>query len=114
MKNGTKNLRVCSMKIGLNPAVSSVNGVGLNRGVKKSNQPAFQAVNQKLLKEAEDWYRRRGNINTTWYDAILDGVILFKEISKQDAIDTINAARKYVNAGSMEAYDTLLKDVQNA
>lgn len=102
------------MKIGLNPAISGSNSVGLNKSVKKTNQPAFQAVNQKLLKEAEDWYRRRGNINTTWYNAILDGVILFKEISKQDAIDTINAARKYVNAGSMKAYDTLLKNIQNA
>ncbi len=102
------------MKIGLNPAISGENSVGLNKSVKKSNQPAFQAVNQKYLKAAEDWYRRRGNICTSWYESLRDDVILFKDISKQDAIDTINAARKYVNAGSMKAYDTLLKNIQNA
>ena len=79
-----------------------------------SNQPAFQKVNQKYLKEAENWYKRRGDIESIWYESLCDDVILFKDISKQDAIDTINAARKYVTKGSMKAYDTLLKNIQRA
>ena len=79
-----------------------------------NNQPAFQKVNQKYLKEAENWYKRRGDIESIWYESLCDDVILFKDISKQDAIDTINAARKYVTKGSMKAYDTLLKNIQKA
>ncbi len=77
-------------------------------------QPAFQKVNQKYLKKAEEWYRRRGNIDSSWYESLCDDVLLFKDISKQDAIDTINAARKYVTKGSMEAYNTLMKEIKNA
>ena len=79
-----------------------------------NNQPAFQKVNQKYLKEAENWYKRRGDIESIWYESLCDDVILFKDISKQDAIDTINAARKYVTKSSMKAYDTLLKNIQRA
>ena len=79
-----------------------------------NNKPAFQKVNQKYLKEAENWYKRRGDIESIWYESLCDDVILFKDISKQDAIDTINAARKYVTKGSMKAYDTLLKNIQRA
>ena len=82
--------------------------------VNGTNQPAFQQVNQKYLKEAENWYKRRGNIDSSWYESLCDDVILFKDISKQDAIDTINAARKYVTKGSMKAYETLLKNIQKS
>ena len=82
--------------------------------VNGTNQPAFQKVNQKYLKEAENWYKRRGNIDSSWYESLCDDVILFKDISKQDAIDTINAARKYVTKGSMKAYETLLKNIQKS
>ena len=100
------------MKIGLNPAISGANSVGLNKGVKKSNQPAFQAVNQKYLKAAEDWYRRRGNINTSWYEHLRDDVNLFKEISAQDGVDTMLAVRKYVNEGSMDFYNHVLECIK--
>ena len=79
-----------------------------------NNQPAFQKVNQKYLKWAEKLYKERRNITTEWYESLCDDVILFKDVSKQDGIDTINAARKYVNQGSMKAYDTLLKNIQRA
>ncbi len=77
-------------------------------------RPQFQAVNQKYLKKAEEWYRRIGDIDSSWYESLCDDVILFKDVPKQDAIDTINVARKYVNEGSKKAYDTLLKNIKNA
>ena len=117
MKNGTKNLGVCSMKIGLNPAVSSVNGMGLNRGVKKSNlnQPTFEAVNKRYLEWAEKNYKiAKNGATATWLMSLEDDVILFKDILKQDAIDTMNAARKYVNKGSMEAFETTLAAIKRS
>ncbi len=82
--------------------------------VNGTNQPAFQKVNQKYLKWAEKDYKLMKNIGTEWYESLCDDVILFKDVSKQDAIDTINAARKYVTKGSMKAYDTLLKNIQKS
>ena len=78
------------------------------------NQPNFQAVNQKYLKKAEDWYKRIGDIDSSWYESLCDDVILFKDITKQDAIDTINSARKYVRNSSLNAFDTLLKNIKNS
>ena len=77
-------------------------------------QPSFQAVNQKYLKKAEDWYKRIGDIDSSWYESLCDDVILFKDITKQDAIDTINSARKYVRNSSLNAFDTLLKNIKNS
>ncbi len=77
-------------------------------------QPAFQKVNQKYLKWAERDYKVVKNIDTAWYESLRDDVLLFKDVSKKDAIDTINAARKYVNKGSMEAYNILMKEIKNA
>ena len=91
--------------------INAIAGTANNLSAKK---PAFQAVNQKYLKEAESWYKRRGDIEGIWYESLCEDVILFKDISKQDAIDTINACRKYVRAGSMKAYETLLQNIKNA
>lgn len=103
------------MKIGLNPAISSANSVGLNKSVKKSNQPAFQAVNQKYLAWAEKNYRiAKNGATANWLMSLEDDVILFKDILKQDAIDTMNAARKYVNEGSMEAFETTLAVIKRS
>ena len=100
------------MKIGVN-GVNGANSLGMNYN-SNCRQPAFQAVNQKYLKKAEEWYRRIGDIDSSWYESLCDDVILFKDVPKQDAIDTINVARKYVNEGSKKAYDTLLKNIKNA
>ena len=82
--------------------------------VNGTNQPAFQQVNQKYLKEAENWYKRRGNIEGIWYESLRDDVTLFKDISKQDGIDTMNAVRKYVNEGSMEFFNHVMDCIKRA
>ena len=82
--------------------------------VNGTNQPAFQKVNQKYLKEAENWYKRRGNIDSSWYESLRDDVTLFKDISKQDGIDTMNAVRKYVNEGSMEFFNHVMDCIKRA
>ena len=82
--------------------------------VNGTNQPAFQKVNQKYLKEAENWYKRRGNIEGIWYESLRDDVTLFKDISKQDGIDTMNAVRKYVNEGSMEFFNHVMDCIKRA
>ena len=71
-------------------------------------QPNFKAVNQKYLKMAQKSYEGYGNISSKWYYAIRDDVFLWKGISKQDAIDTMLAVKKYVNEGSMEAFNHVL------
>ena len=71
-------------------------------------RPNFKAVNQNYLKKAEKSYRWFGNVNSEWYNSIRDDVFLWKGISKQDAIDTMLAVKKYVNEGSMDAFNHVL------
>ncbi len=71
-------------------------------------KPNFKAVNQKYLKMAQKSYEGYGNISSKWYYAIRDDVFLWKGISKQDAIDTMLAVKKYVNEGSMDAFNHVL------
>ncbi len=78
------------------------------------NQPAFQKVNQKYLAKAEEWYKRRGDINGTWYDSLREDVILFKDISVQDGIDTMKAVKKYVKEGSMNFYNHVMECIKRA
>ena len=68
----------------------------------------FRAVNQKYLKDAQRMFEQRGTITSEWIESLTDDVALFKEISKQDAIDTMNAVKKYVNKGSLAAYKSTL------
>ena len=97
------------MKISFNPTINS------NVNLRKSNQPAFQAVNQKYLAWAEKNYRiAKNGATANWLMSLEDDVILFKDILKQDAIDTMNAARKYVNEGSMEAFETTLAVIKRS
>lgn len=89
------------MKVDFNPA--------FNR-----NQPAFQAVNQKYLKQAEKSYKEIGHITTEWAEALRDDVCLFGDISSKDGVDTMNAVRKYIKPGSMEAFNHILDCIKNA
>ena len=77
-----------------------------------ASQPNFQAVNQKYLKKAEKSYKWFGNVNSEWYDSILYDTVLWKEISIQDAVDTMMAVKKYVNEGSMAAFDHVLNRIK--
>lgn len=80
-----------------------------------ATQPKFQAVNQKYLKMAEENYRVVKNGATTeWLESITDDVILFGDMKKQDAIDTMNAIRRYVSNGSKDAFESTLKVIRNS
>ena len=79
-----------------------------------NNQPAFQKVNQKYLKWAEQDYKLMKNIGTEWYESLRDDVTLFKDISSKDGVDTMNAARKYVNQGSMKFYNHVMDCIKRA
>ena len=78
------------------------------------SQTNFKAVNQKYLKWAEKMYKERRTITSEWVESLTDDVILFGDISKHDAIDTMNAVRKYVNQGSMDAFESTLRVIKNA
>ena len=88
------------MKITFNPAV----------GVK---QPTFRAVNLEYLKRAQKSYLEWGNLSGDWLLSLEDSLVLFKEISKQDALDTMNAVRKYVNKGSMDFFESKFNYIKN-
>ena len=88
------------MKITFNPTV----------GVR---QPTFRAVNLEYLKRAQKSYLDWGNVTTEWFESFVDSFALFKKISKQDALDTMNAVRKYVNKGSMKAFETDYNYIKN-
>ena len=77
-------------------------------------QPSFQAVNQKYLKWAEKMYKDRRTITSEWVESLTDDVILFGDVSKRDAIDTMNAVRKYVNEGSMEFFNHVMDCIKRA
>ena len=87
------------MKITFNPAV----------GVK---QPTFRAVNLEYLKRAQKMYAGGGAITSLWYEQLCDAFALFKKISKQDALDTMVAAKKYADEG-MEGFNSLYKYIKN-
>lgn len=86
-------------------------GVNYSVGYK---QPAFQAVNQKYLKKAQQLYEIRGNITADWIESLTDDVVLFGDISKKDAIETMNAVRKYVSKESMDVFESTFKFIKNA
>lgn len=86
--------------------------IGTNYSYK---QPTFQAVNQKYLKWAEKNFQNGKNGATAeWLMSLEDDVVLFNDIKKQDALDTMNAIRKYVSQGSRDAFESTLKVIKNS
>lgn len=71
-----------------------------------------RAVNQKYLKTAEESYRRFGKVNFDWYNSILDDAVIWRDIPKQDAIDTMQAVKKYVSQEGMKAYNYVLNRIK--
>lgn len=86
--------------------------VNFNPSVKTNTN--FQAVSQKYLKTAKKCYEGYGNLSSRWYYSIQDDALMWKGISKQDAIDTLIAVKKYVNKGSMDAYNHILESIKNS
>ena len=91
--------------------INSVSG-GYDGTKLNGRQPSFQKVNEKYLKKAEEWYRRIGDINGTWYESLRDDVTLFKDISARDGVDTMMAAKKYVHQESMSAFNHILECIK--
>ena len=86
------------MNVNFNPAVQS--------------NTNFKAVSQKHLKAAKKCYEGYGNLMSEWYYSILDDAVLWKDISIQDAVDTMLAAKKYVSKGSMDVYNHILNRIK--
>lgn len=76
---------------------------------KQPSKPQFKAVNQKYFEWAKKDYALGGDISTEWLQRIRYDVCLFKEISPQDGIDTVNAVKKY-----MKKTDDALEDLLNS
>lgn len=52
-------------------------------------------------------YSRVENVSGEWLDRLSFDVFLFKKISRQDAIDTINAVKKFMNKTNIGLEETL-------
>ncbi len=61
-----------------------------------TQQPQFKAVNQKYMAWAKKDYGYIENVSGEWLDRLSFDVFLFQKISRQDAIDTINAVKKFM------------------
>ena len=72
-----------------------------------NSQPNFKAVNQKYFEWAKKDYSLEKNVSTEWLHCLRFDVCLFKEISPQDAIDTVNAIKKYMNKTNVGLEDLL-------
>ena len=72
-----------------------------------TQQPQFNAVNQKYMAWAKKDYSRVENVSGEWLDRLSFDVFLFKKISRQDAIDTINAVKKFMNKTNIGLEETL-------
>ena len=97
------------MKIGFNPAIRNQNLYNAKRNTIEhtsisNNQLAFKKVNQEFYNMAEKMSKDYGCMTSWWIERITDCVI-WNEISVQDALDTMDAVRKFVNKGSMKAFE---------
>ncbi len=77
-----------------------------------TQQPQFKAVNQKYMAWAKKDYEYVENVSGEWLDQLSFDVFLFKKISRQDAIDTINAVKKFMNKTNVGLED-LLENFRN-
>lgn len=76
---------------------------------KQPSKPQFKAVNQKYFEWAKKDYRLEKNVSCDWLQRLSFDVFLFKEISPQDGIDTVNAVKKY-----MKKTDNAIEDLLNS
>ena len=74
--------------------------------------PQFKTVNQKYFEWAKKDYSLEKNVSSNWIDRLDFDVLLFKEISKKDAIDTVNAVKKHMNK-TTECLEDMLKLFKN-
>ena len=77
-----------------------------------TQQPQFKAVNQKYMAWAKKDYEYIENVSGEWLDQLSFDVFLFKKISRQDAIDTINEVKKFMNKTD-DGIEAALKYLKN-
>ncbi len=75
-------------------------------------QPSYKAVNQKYYEWAKESYSLVKNVSPDWLDRLSFDVTLFKQLSRQDAIDTVEAVKKYMGKTNV-ALEKLLKSFKN-
>ncbi len=97
------------MKIGFNPAIKNQNMYSAKRKVSEhtsisNNQLAFKKVNQEFYNKAQKSYNWFKDISSQWYEWLTDAVI-WNDIPKQDALDTMNAVRKWVKKESFAVFE---------
>lgn len=78
-----------------------------------TKQPQFKAVNQKYLEWAKRDIREVENISGEWLENIRFDTILFRELSKQDAIDTIEHVKKLIKEPN-EFLEHVLEGIKNS
>ena len=105
------------MKIGFNPAIRNQNMYSAKRNASEhasipNNQLAFKKINQEFYKMAEESFKDWKDVTSEWYEWLTDAVV-WNEIPKQDALDTMDAVRKWVRKGSLEAFESMYKYIQN-
>lgn len=71
--------------------------------------PKFQAVNQKYVQRAQSEYRMVKNISNDLLFHINSDVFFSKKLSIQDAIDTLEAIKKF----AIQSEATLSEDINN-
>ena len=76
---------------------------------KQPSKPQFKAVNQKYFEWAKKDSSLEKNVSCDWLQRLSFDVFLFKEISPQDGIDTVNAVKKY-----MKKTDNAIEDLLNS
>ena len=78
----------------------------INTGI-NTKQPQFKAVNQKYLEWAKRDIAIGKSVSIDWLDNISFDVFLFKELSRQDALDTIYAVKKMISKTDVGIEDTI-------
>ena len=97
------------MKIGFNPAIKNQNMYSAKRNASEhtnisNNQLAFKKVNQEFYNKAQKSYNWFKDVTSEWYESLTDAVI-WDDIPKQDALDTMNAVRKWVKKESFAVFE---------
>ena len=69
-----------------------------------NKQLAFKKVNQEFHNKAQKSYNWFKDVTSEWYESLTDAVI-WNDIPKQDALDTMNAVRKWVKKESFAVFE---------
>ena len=105
------------MKIGFNPAIKNQNLYNTKHNASEqtsipNNQLAFKKVNQEFYKMAEKMYKDYRSISSWWLERITDQVV-WNDISKQDALDTMNAVRKFISKENLDVFEIRYNYIKN-